>query len=310
MKKFSLVLIFIASLPLALSAQNGKYEAVPFSRLERNPASLGMGTAGFADLETVSWASFRNAALVSLSDKKLDVAAAWTGWAPSFPDGLSHHINAGLSLKLGAFGITAGASYMPGKPYDVVYESGISGGKFTPTDLQANIGASYAFLDFLSVGLNARFLSQSLAPERTYSTFAGDLSLAYHQGGLTASAGISNVGLPLTSNDGTQYPIPTSATLGASYLFSFAQNHAVKAALDFDYFFAGHLTFAAGVQYTAFDMFSVRAGYHFGTEGAVLPSFLCLGAGVKVFGIRLDVSYITANSLLGNTLTAGLAYSF
>lgn len=310
MKRTLTLLFLLVLLPLGVSAQETRYEAMPFSRMDRNAATLGMGTAGYASVDQMAWASFRNAAALSLSPEKIGMAASWNGISPAAPDGMSHYINVGTGLRFGKLGIALGASYIPGHPYDVLYESGVSGGTFQPRDMQAGMGLSYAILKNLSVGVNARFLTQTLAPERSYTAFAGDISVLYRVSGLSVSAGLSNIGTPVSSNSGISYPLPTSVTAGACYRLDFADVHSVTAALDADYFLSGRFTGAVGVQYCALDKFLVRAGYHLGTPGSVLPSFFTLGAGVKLSGVRLDVAYLGGNDLLGNSLSASLAFTF
>ena len=305
-----LSIFLLVLLSLAVRAQETQYEAMLFSRTDRNPVTLGMGTAGYASLDQMAWASYRNAAALSLSEKTGAMSFSWSGMSPAAPDGMSHHFNVGTGLRFGKLGVALGASYMPGHAYDVLYESGVSGGVFKPLDFQANLGVSFAILKNLSIGVNGRVLLQNLAPERSYTAFAGDVSVMYRLSGLTVAAGLSNIGTQVTSSTGIAYPLPTSVTAGLCYRLDFAQKHSVTAALDADYFLTGRFTAAAGVQYTALNLISVRAGYHLGTPGSVLPSFVTLGAGVHFAGLRLDVAYITANELLGNSLSASLAYTF
>jgi len=57
-------------------------------------------------------------------------------------------------------------------------------------------------------------------------------------------------------------------------------------------------------------MVFARAGYHYGAAKEVIPSHASLGLGVKLFGARLDFSYLLAGESLGGTLALGLGYSF
>lgn len=309
--KVRIIISGITALLLASSAlcAQEKVEAFPWSRIDHNPASLGMGSASFADLSSPEWASFRNAAIVPLSGKKLAVATSWTGWMPKAGDGMTNHISAGAAFSFGKSGLSLGASYMPGHPYDVVYESGLSGGVFSPADLQANIGYAFSVNEWLAIGLNGRFLTSKLAPERSYNAFAGDLGAAARFNSITVALGICNLGTQVVSNDGESYPLAASISAGAAWQQSFADIHSVKASLDADYFLAGHFTAAVGVEYCFNKLVSARAGYHLGTAQSALPSFLSLGVGVQFAGFALDVSYITANEQLGNTICAGLRYS-
>ena len=306
MKKILMTLSLAALVAFSAAAQQN--ESMAFSRIDRNPATLAMGTAGFADAQTTAWSSFRNAALVPLSGNVLDIAGSWTGWMPAAPGGMSHLINAGAAYRFGGFGVTIGGVFQPGQPYQTVTAAGLPGDYFTPKDLQVNLGVGVLLVEGVSLGINAHYLSTALAPEHSYSTFSGDLSLAARFSAFTVSAGVSNLGREIKDASGNAYPVPTSGTVGAVYHQPFG-SHALKASVDADYFFAGYFTAAAGVQYSFKDMLFARVGYHYATEGAVLPSFLSVGAGVQFSGFRLDVCWLTASPLLGNTLSVGLAYS-
>ena len=138
----------------------------------------------------------------------------------------------------------------------------------------------------------------------------GDLGVAAGFGPVTAALGISNLGTPVKSNDGTSYPLPASVSAGLTWMQDFADIHSVKVSADADYFLVGHLTAALGAQYCYNSLVSARVGYHLGTDQSVLPSFLTLGLGVQFAGFALDVSYLTANEQLGGTLCAGIRISF
>lgn len=306
MKKI-LIAFSLAALT-AFSAAAQQNESMAFSRIDRNPATLAMGTAGFADTQTTAWSSFRNAALVPLSGKVVDIAGSWTGWMPAAPGGMSHLMAGGAAYRFGGFGLTIGGVFQPGQPYQTLNSAGLPGDNFTPKDLQVNLGMAALLVEGVSLGVNAHYLRSALAPEHTYSTFTGDLSLAACFSGFTVSAGVSNLGKEIKDASGNAYPVPTSATAGAVYQLPIG-DHALKASVDADYFFSGYFTAAAGAQYSFRDLLFARVGYHYAPAGAVLPSFLSVGAGVQFYGIRLDLCWLTASPALGNTLSVGLAYS-
>lgn len=306
MKKILITLTLVALAAFSAAAQQN--ESMAFSRIDRNPATLGMGTAGYADAQTTAWSSFRNAALVPLSGKVMDIAGSWTGWMPAAAGGMSHLINGGAAYRFGGFGVTIGGVFQPGQPYQTYTPAGLPGDNFTPKDLQVNLGLAAMLVEGVSLGVNAHYLSSVLAPGHSYSTFTGDLSLAARFSGFTVSAGVSNLGKEIKDASGNSYPVPTSATAGAVYQQPFG-DHAVKLSVDANYFFAGNFTAAAGAQYSFRDMLFARVGYHYAPAGAVLPSFLSVGAGVQFYGFRLDVCWLTASPVLGNTLSVGLAYS-
>lgn len=306
---------FIAAAALLLSslssfAADDPTTALPWSRIDHNPATLGMGTAGYADLGSAAWASFRNPAVLGIAPVTLSAAASWALWMPSSDEGALNHFNAAGAYRFGKMGIALGASYMPGKEYEVFTLTGASEGKYTPKDLQINAGFGYEVMTDLSVGVNVRYLSQSLTEDNSYTSFAGDIAAIYKIGDITSSLGISNIGTGIEDAAGNKFDIPTSLTIGSTWDATLAENHGLKASIDADYYFSGDCTAALGAQYAFKDMLFVRAGYHLATDNAVLPSFLTLGLGVSYAGFGLDAAFITANDALGNTLTFGLTYRF
>ena len=284
--------------------------ALPWSRIDHNPVTLGTATAGYADLGAAAWASFRNPAVLGLAPVTLDAAASWAGWMPSSDEGLLSHINAGAAYRFGKMGFALGASYMPGKEYEVFTLTGDSQGSFTPKDLQLNAGFGYEILEDLSVGANVRYLKQTLTKDNAYTSFAGDIAAIYRIGDITTSLGLSNIGTSVEAADGTKFDIPTSLTIGSTWDAELAENHGLKASIDADYFFSGDCTAALGAQYAFKKMIFVRAGYHLATDNAVLPSFLTVGLGASYAGFSFDAAYITANDALGNSFCLGLRYSF
>ena len=52
------------------------------------------------------------------------------------------------------------------------------------------------------------------------------------------------------------------------------------------------------------------SGIHLGSDSIPFPTYVSLGAGVKFSGVHLDISYLTINNVIGNTLTAGIGYEF
>ena len=117
-----------------LSAQEWK-NGFSFAGVSHDPVSAGLGFAGAASVNTPAWSAFTSPAAMSLSDKKLDVAASFQNWAP---DGVKNtNIAAGASFKIAKFGIAAGFARNGGEKYDIVSGTGDIAGTFTPSDLQA-----------------------------------------------------------------------------------------------------------------------------------------------------------------------------
>jgi hypothetical protein len=284
-------------------------EALPFMRIVRDPVSAGMGFTGVASSSRIAYSSFVNSAMIPFSQLKGDVGASFQGWAPGGVK--STNVAFGTAFRLGDnLGLSAGGAYQIGEKYEMFDDSGFQTGTGKPSDVLVNVGAGYRILDFLSVGVNARFASEKLSPDDSYSAFGADVFVALALDGVRISAGVSSVGSSISSASGGSFSIPASATLGADYSKCFADVHGVELALDADYFFSGAFTAALGAQYSYDDMIFARAGYHLGSESAVLPSFMTLGVGVKFAGFSANFAYLLGDESISNTLTVGIGYSF
>ena len=109
--------------------------------------------------------------------------------------------------------------------------------------------------------------------------------------------------------------------------------HSIRLNADLDWFpVSGSLTAALGAEYGFQSRYFIRAGYHLaaGRTGAggwtarggsaVLPSFATLGAGLCLdhsalpflghTSLRLDLAWLIAHPVLGNTLQAGLGITW
>lgn len=289
------------------SAQSS--EVLTFVRTERNPVAAGMGFAGAAALDGTAYSSFRNSSVIPLAAERMSFGVSGQNWSP---DGVrSTNISAGASAKIGdRFGLCLGGAYQTGDEYSLTTDTGAAIGTFKPTEIVLNAGAGFRIIDNLAVGASVRYASQKLSEDDSYSAIAGDIFLTYKLSDLSLTTGVSSFGTSVKSEAGDSFSLPASATIGADWRRSFLEKHRVRVAADADCFFSGGFTAAAGVEYSFKDMLFARAGYHFGTEKAVLPSFATVGLGIKFFGVSLDAAYIVADDALGGTMTFGLGYSF
>ncbi|MBQ0145443.1 MAG: PorV/PorQ family protein [Bacteroidales bacterium] len=311
MKKISIrVLTLVAGVIVSAAAAYAQSsEAMPSLRINHDGAAAGMGFAGVASSSRIAYSSFRNSAMIPFSEEKVGAGVSFQGWAPNGEK--MTNIALGSAFRIGEnLGLSVGGAYLGGEPYDVYDATGTMKGTDKSSDMVFNAGIGYRIVDFLSVGVNARYASESLSASDSYSAFGADVFVAAHFSDLSVAAGVSSIGSSVTSASGASFSLPTSATLGIDYSKTFAEVHGIEVAPEADYFFSGNLTAALGAQYSFNDMVFVRGGYHFGTEGAALPSFMTVGLGAKFVGINIDFAYLTGNELIGNTLTVGLGYSF
>lgn len=311
MKKIAIIIALaccIAAPAIGLSAKDN--EALPFIRIVRNPAMGAMGYAGVASSSTIAYSSFNNPAVIPFYQKTVDAAFSWQNWAPDGVKSTNLNFGTGVKLLKGRLGLAVGGAVQNGEKYDIYNSSGVKSGTFTPKDMVLNFGASTLIFKDFAAGVNVRYAKQDLSDDVNYDTFAMDMFLAYRLEKIDLTAGISSLGSAVTSDDGNDFSIPTSATIGGSYHEIFKEVHGIEANLDMDYFFSGNFTFALGAQYSWKETIFLRAGYHFGADDAVLPSFVTFGLGAQLKGFRLDFCYLTGNEAIKNTLSVGLGFSF
>lgn len=304
MKKAIYIFILIA-VSFSAGAQ-----ALPFTYVDYDPAALGKGGAYLTETYSSAYSVFGNPAATPFSSKKFDVATGYTMWQPSAVK--SDIISAGGSFVLKErIGISLGLSYGMNPSYDIIDASGLAGGSYTPSYLYAGLGLSWRFLPFLSLGANLGYASSSLAEGVSYGTFTSDVFAMVKFGGLKASAGIKGLGTKVRSVSGTLFSLPTAAAAGVGYQLEIGEKSRVDVNIDAEYHMKDGVAVAGGVSYTFAKIATVRAGYRYGGN-TVIPSFASIGAGVSIFGARLDVAYLIGGktSPMSNTLCAGLCWGF
>ena len=297
--KFRLSVLCAAAL-LSASAAFAQSEAFPFVRIDRNPRTAAMAGAGSASVRDIAYASFRNAAVIPFYDGTVDAGLNWQRWAPESMS--ANHFNLSAGAKLGdAFGFSVGGAYQAGEACD----------SFRPYEMVVNAGGGYRITDRLGFGVNFRYAGTTVAKGTDYAGFAADVQVIYRAlPGLYVSAGVVSAGGQVVSSSGDKFSLPASFLVAASYRHGFGTDHALEGNLDQNTFFSGNVTAAVGAEYGFRDLLFVRAGFHYGTDGAVLPTFATVGVGVQYAGFRLDFAYLTASEFLGNTLSVGLGYGF
>lgn len=283
--------------------------AMPSLRIEQDPVAAGMGFTGLASTTGTAWSALRNSSVIPLSEKKMDFGFSYQSWAPS--GAKDSNMAFGAAFKAGErFGVSLAGTLQNGEEYNVTDATGNASGTFKPSTISAGLGFGVKIIDNLSAGVNVRFASQKLTKDDSYTAFCGDVFVSYRFSDFNLTAGAASLGSKVKGADGNSYSLPASARVGVDWTKAFAEAHALKLGADFDYFFCGSVTAAAGVQYSFRNMVFARAGYHYGADKAVLPSFASAGLGVKFFGVELNAAYLFASDALGGTMTFGLGYSF
>lgn len=302
-------IIYIAGALMLLFPALAGAQALPFTAAETDAASLGKAGANLTETGSIANASFYNAAVIPFSDAKFDVSAGYTMWQPSSIN--TNMINVGAAYNMNSkFGVALGFMYGMNPAYDITDAGGAVKGQFKPSDMHVNVGLAYRFLPYLSLGANVGYASSTLAAEHSYGALAADVFLMTKISGFKATLGVSNIGSSVKSAGGAKFALPASLALGVGYETTFAQKHSVDVALDADYYFDSYLAASLGAEYTYADFASVRAGFHYGGESVMQPTFASVGAGVKFMGIKLDLAYLIGSGAMKNTLALGLGYTF
>ena len=316
MKKTGIVL-FVAALfihPAPASAQNdmtSANEAMGFSRTLQSPVASALGFSGKARTGDIAWASALNAAMIPFSAEDVSVALSYQRWAPS--SDLTNVIGGGVGARFGNVGVSLSGSARSGQAasYEWIDADGFGHGVMTyqPKDWVVAAGAGVQVLDVLSFGLDLRYMgSKNVFMNTPLRTFGADFFVATRFNGVSLTAGIANVGAPVKSTSGFEYDLPSSIAVAGGYENSFGA-HGVGVWADLDYFTAVKgFTAAVGAQYAWKDFLFARAGYHYATTAACIPTFASAGLGVKYRGFALDLSYLALSPLCG-TLTLGLTYN-
>jgi len=68
----------------------------------------------------------------------------------------------------------------------------------------------------------------------------------------------------------------------------------------------------AGIQFSLFNVADVMAGYHYGSNSRIEPSYATVGLGVNIKALRLGAAYVIpgVSSALENTLAFSLGARF
>lgn len=304
MKKALITLMLIAA-ATAANAQNEKV-ALPFTRISQNPVAAGMGGASLASSSVQGF--FANPAMMSFSGNKGDFSVSANYWQPSQTTYMD--FSGALCFKE-RFVISLGASYGLGREYEAISNPEYEPELFRPSDLLVGGGFGIKMGKYLGLGANIRYQGQTLTKEARLGTVGADIFLSTKVKGFSATLGVSNVGgkVSIEKNASTKYSLPSSFDLGLGYSLDIAEKHEIEALADFGYFFHGDFYTSLGAAYTLMNIFSVRAGYHY---GKLIPSYGSIGIGGNIKGFRIDCAYIFSGkeNPISNSFTVALGYRF
>ena len=291
----------LVSAALLLSAFAAGAQSVPFVNIADNSRRMALGGADAA----------YSASKILDDSYKGSADATYMMWQPQALG--NNLILADGYFKLAdKFALAAGGRFNMYKPFDVMNEQGNPGASFTPSEYMAFLGFHFAAADNLAVMANAKMISSSIAPKYAGQAFAADLAVAYDIDGLTIAISARNLGTKLSYSKTVQNNLPMTVLLGAEKTFEFGDN-ALDLALDAGYMpLHSCMVAKAGAEFSIQRIFDIRAGYHFGSNKAVEPSYASVGIGANVNVLRLGFAYFIAggDSPLKNTLAFSVGARF
>lgn len=297
MKKIVFSILLSLTIPFIAMAQGN--DALPFTVINHNPGSVG----------DAAYSAFSNAAELAFSEKTLDAAASYQYWAPS-ASGTSY-VNAAVAYKFSSsFGMSLGFSEGLLRPYDILGNDGLVKDSFRPTQTLVSLGAAFGLGKKLSLGVNARFAMEKISEDDSFNGLSADISLGYSVlENLRFYAGLSTLGTKIVAANKKEFGQPAYIHLSGLWNKNIQESR-IDVTAAAAVFLAGGFTLYPEVAYTWKDFVTARLGYRIADDKCLVPSHLTIGAGVKYANCRLDISYLTASEVLGNTISVGLGYSF
>ena len=272
-------------------------QAVPFLNIPSDARTAAMGGTGIA-LEKGAFTLDDNMATSAMTHRTAAFGANFWSWAPS--TSALKLINASGYYRFGKFAVALGGKYCMEKPFDVVSAVGKPLGTYTPSSFTLGAGFAYRIIDPLAVGVTLRYVSANYYENIKEGTVAADINATFSKGGLRAAVGVANLGGKIKGS-----PLPAMAKVGAAYHIG-----GFQASAEVDYLFADAIMAGIGAEYGFKDIAFIRAGFHYGDAQKAIPTYASVGLGVQYWGVRLDATWITASSVLGNSLGFSLSYSF
>ena len=296
----------LAGLLVAGKAFGQEGDALPFTRIDRNPVTSAFAGAGAAYNGSAAYSAFGNAAMLPFFGGTLDAAVSYQRWAPGLS--ASNNISVGAAYKvMPRLGISLGYTLENGTAYEIYDGPGDPAGLFYPKNHVMALGVGVGITEMISAGVNVRYARDASAYGQIHGGVNADVFAGVQLSeALRITAGLSTLG---TRVDGF-WSQPASLKAAVNWSPALSGDHALDVVADADYYFSGNLSAAVGLQYAWKQMLFLRAGYRLASEKCVIPGHLALGLGVRFSGFRLDLSWLTASLPLGNTLNIGLGYSF
>lgn len=299
--------IYTSLLAMVLFAGSVSAQTLPSLLISSDASALGTASTSVGKVSG-AYSLEGNVASMSLNEDRLSAGASFGLWQPGYAE--DKIIGAGASYRLGdrfALGLQFKTLRQPS--YDIVSGSGSVKDSFTPGETGIALGAAYSITDFLSVGVTGRMVKSTLGEDASASVFGADAALFFRKNALSAGLSVNNLGGKVNYG-GDDYDQPMIARIGAAYRIGDPEASAVTPSVEADVLFKGGFMAGVGVEYSYKSLLFARGGFHYGDKKKAVPTYASLGLGARFMGVSLDVAYLTASDILGNSLCVTFGYRF
>ncbi len=226
--------------------------AVPFLRISPDARSGAMGDVGLA-LSTDANAQYWNVARIPFASKKYGASATYTPWLRDLVPDISLIYVSGFSRfgQNNEQAISASLRYFSLGDINYTDFNAQPIGTGKPREFSFDLGYSRKLSEYLSTGLNLRYIHSSIAsglaglqPGVDYkpgNAFAADLGFFYsntmeidqfRSNNLSFGAVLSNLGSRISYNSLRRDYLPANLGLGAAYTSAFDEYNKITFAVD------------------------------------------------------------------------------
>ena len=251
--------------------------------------ALGINPAGLASLKGYEINALHNQWAQNLTVEHLALGQGLdkAGWALG-----GDFVNFG---QVDLYGITSGAP--------------VANGTFSPSGLDLYGGAGLEISNGLSLGVDVKYIQESLQTNTGSSAFAADfgLGLLPSTDGLSFGLALLNLGSNLEST-----ALPLSLDLSGAFRMNLSQDHNLNLGVDGKWGLSdiNGSTASLGAEYWYHDTLALRVGYRLASFGT-LQGLAGLSAGVGVKLTDLELSYaLTTLGDMGTGHQISLSYRF
>lgn len=273
---------------------------MPFAKEITDTRSSALGGIT-ATLDNNPNAIYGNPAAASLSLNKLQMSYSFNRVKNTIIDSKYQNTIGGYLRLTDRHAILFGSRYYLTPHIQAVYANE---NHSQPYDFSFDMGYSMKIIDNLSVATTISYLYTKAAPQIDMKALVLSLSGMYLHPFTFLNApaqwrvGVkaANFGFLFNHREGN---LPASGTIGTSFVHTPFRNHTFNAMIDGTCYFVrgGHIIkeAAMGIEYTAYNILSIRGGYHLADESNGGYSYISCGTGLAYKNMGVGFSYLFAS---------------